>query len=109
MDPCVGTLVRDVSSVSLQTVETYALSKLVQDELSSDERASLGITIPIEGVPEWWTRYNPTLLEWLVTSGTLAATLLLITLMVRYLPIIPITETAEERGIQLETSKNIRK
>jgi molybdopterin-containing oxidoreductase family membrane subunit len=55
--------------------------------------------LPVQGVPETWHHYFPTALEWTITFGTLAMALLIITLLVRYLPIIPIHETAEERGI----------
>jgi len=55
--------------------------------------------VPVQGVPEEWHHYNPTHLEWLITWGTLAGAMLITTLLVRYLPIIPIHETAEERGI----------
>ena len=60
--------------------------------------------LPIQGVPESWRDYFPTLLEWAITFGTLAAALLIMTILFRYLPIIPIHETAEERGF-LETDK----
>jgi molybdopterin-containing oxidoreductase family membrane subunit len=60
--------------------------------------------LPIQGVPKEWHHYNPTALEWLITWGTLAGALLIITLLVRYLPVIPIHETAEEQGI-LETQQ----
>lgn len=55
--------------------------------------------LPIQGVPESWHHYNPTHLEWLITWGTLAGALLIVTLLVRYLPIIPIYETAEENNL----------
>lgn len=54
---------------------------------------------PIQGVPESWRTYSPTWMEWSVTFATLAGALLIITLLVRYLPIVPIQETAEERGL----------
>ena len=60
--------------------------------------------LPIQGVPESWHDYFPTALEWAITFGTLAAALLIMTILFRYLPIIPIHETAEERGF-LETDK----
>ena len=47
-------------------------------------------------VPESWLHYSPTLPEWFITIGTLAGVLLIITILVRYLPIIPIVETIEE-------------
>ncbi len=59
--------------------------------------------LPIEGVPESWRHYSPTWMEWSITSATLAAALLIITLLIRYLPIVPIHETAEERGLIYST------
>jgi molybdopterin-containing oxidoreductase family membrane subunit len=55
--------------------------------------------LPIQGVPESWHHYFPSPHEWAIVSGTLAMALLIITLLVRYLPIIPIYRTAKERGI----------
>lgn len=55
--------------------------------------------LPIQGVPESWHHYSPTWMEWSITFATLAAALLIITLCVRFLPIVPIHETAEERGL----------
>lgn len=55
--------------------------------------------LPIQGVPESWRHYSPTWMEWLITLATLAAALLIITLLVRFLPIVPIHETAEERNL----------
>ncbi|MCJ7467141.1 MAG: polysulfide reductase NrfD [Maribacter sp.] len=55
--------------------------------------------LPIQGVPESWHHYFPSLMEWIITFGTLASALLIITLLVRYLPVIPIHETAMEQGI----------
>ncbi len=60
--------------------------------------------LPIEGVPESWHHYFPTGLEWTVTFGTLAMALLIITLLVRFLPIIPIHHAIEER--EVSTAKN---
>ncbi len=55
--------------------------------------------LPVQGVPESWHSYFPSLHEWAIVSATLAAALLIITLLVRYLPIIPIYRTANEQGI----------
>ena len=55
--------------------------------------------LPIQGVPESWHHYFPSMHEWAIISATLAAALLIITLCVRYLPIIPIHRTAKELGI----------
>lgn len=54
--------------------------------------------LPIQGVPKSWHTYFPTGLEWVITFGTLASALLIMTILFRYLPIIPIHETAEEKG-----------
>jgi Ni/Fe-hydrogenase subunit HybB-like protein len=52
--------------------------------------------LPIQGVPEKWHHYFPSLHEWIITIGTLAMALLIITLLVRYLPIVPIERTHME-------------
>ncbi len=62
--------------------------------------------LPIEGVPEAWRHYSPTWMEWAITAATLASALLIITLLVRFLPIVPIYETAEERGLLENHSVN---
>jgi len=59
--------------------------------------------LPIQGVPESWHHYFPSLHEWLITVATLAMALLIITLLVRYLPVIPIQRIAEENDL-LETN-----
>ena len=55
--------------------------------------------LPIEGVPESWHHYFPSMHEWLITAATLAMAFLIITLFVRFLPVIPIQRTAEEQGL----------
>ena len=55
--------------------------------------------LPIQGVPESWHSYFPSFHEWVIVSGTLAAALLIITIFIRYFPIIPIHRTAKEMGI----------
>jgi len=65
--------------------------------------------LPIQGVPKSWHHYWPTHLEWLITWGTLAGALLIITLLLRFFPVIPIYETAKERGIienKIENDEN---
>jgi molybdopterin-containing oxidoreductase family membrane subunit len=61
--------------------------------------------LPIEGVPESWHHYFPSLHEWLITFATLAMALLIITLFVRYLPVIPIQRIADEQEMS-ESNKN---
>ncbi len=52
--------------------------------------------LPIQGVPESWHHYFPSLHEWLITVATLAMALLIITICVRYLPVVPIQRTIDE-------------
>lgn len=61
--------------------------------------------LPIEGVPESWRHYFPSMHEWLITIATLAMALLIITLLIRYLPVIPIQRTADEQEA-LRLNKN---
>ena len=53
--------------------------------------------LPIQGVPESWHHYFPSFHEWLITIATLAMALLIITVLVRYLPVVPIQRTADEQ------------
>ncbi len=64
--------------------------------------------LPIEGVPESWRHYFPSLHEWLITVATLAMALLIITLLARYLPVIPIQRTADERGLVSNDQKKTK-
>ena len=61
--------------------------------------------LPIQHVPDSYMHYHPTITEWAITAGTMAGVLLIITFFVRYFPIIPIWETAEENNIQHEEIK----
>ncbi|HKK12329.1 MAG TPA: NrfD/PsrC family molybdoenzyme membrane anchor subunit [Flavobacteriaceae bacterium] len=60
--------------------------------------------LPVQGVPESWHHYFPSVHEWLITIATLAMALLIITALVRYLPVIPIKRTADEQEL-FETEK----
>ena len=55
--------------------------------------------IPIQNVPVSWTQYSPTWEEWAITFGTLAGSLLVVTLFIRIFPVISIWEVAEQRGV----------
>jgi Ni/Fe-hydrogenase subunit HybB-like protein len=61
--------------------------------------------LPMQEVPEEYTHYFPTWPEWSITAASLAGVLLIITFFVRYFPIIPIWETAEEQGINHDEIK----
>ncbi|GAA4938898.1 hypothetical protein GCM10023314_09440 [Algibacter agarivorans] len=62
--------------------------------------------LPIQGVPESWHHYFPSLHEWLITLATLAMAFLIITVCVRYLPVIPIQRTIDEMEASEANNKN---
>lgn len=62
--------------------------------------------LPIQGVPESWRHYFPSLHEWLITFATLAMAFLIITVCVRYLPVIPIQRTIDEMEASEANNKN---
>ena len=61
--------------------------------------------LPIQGVPESWRDYFPSLHEWLITSSNLAVALLMFTLMVRYLPVVPIQRSMDETEQEMNQTK----
>ena len=61
--------------------------------------------LPVQGVPESWLNYFPSFHEWIITVSTLSMALLIITILVRYLPVIPIQRTADEQEL-LKNDKN---
>lgn len=52
--------------------------------------------IPMTRVPESWQHYFPTFKEWWITAATLAGALLIVTLLSRIFPVIPVADTIEE-------------
>jgi len=56
--------------------------------------------LPIQGVPESWRHYFPSLHEWLISFGTLALAIFIIMMLVRFIPIIPIQRTMDEQNIE---------
>lgn len=61
--------------------------------------------LPIQGVPESWSHYFPSLHEWVITSATLAMALLIITLLVRYVPVMSIDRLAEDEAERVSSEK----
>jgi Ni/Fe-hydrogenase subunit HybB-like protein len=59
--------------------------------------------LPLQEVPDEWMHYMPTFDEWAITLGSLGGALLLITIFVRYFPVISSWEVAEEKGIHHDT------
>jgi len=65
-------------------------------------------TFPIQNVPEYFTTYIPTYTEIAIVIGTIALALLIITVFVRFFPIVPVWEVEMENGylkIDSETEK----
>ncbi len=58
--------------------------------------------LPMQEVPVEMQHYMPTFPELSITLSSLAAALLVITIFVRYFPILSIWEIAEEKGIETE-------
>lgn len=62
--------------------------------------------LPIQNYPESFHHYSPTYSEIIITVGSIAGVALLISLFIRWLPIIPIWETAEEKGVRTNYINN---
>jgi molybdopterin-containing oxidoreductase family membrane subunit len=54
---------------------------------------------PIQNVPDSFTHYIPTYTEIVVTLATLAGAILIVTLLVRLFPVVPVWEVAHEKGV----------
>ena len=54
--------------------------------------------LPIQGVDESYLHYNPSWEEWAITSASFAGVLLMMTILIRLFPVIPIWETIEEKN-----------
>ena len=55
--------------------------------------------LPIQNVPENFMIYKPTIIEISITIAAFVLTLMIITVLSKIFPIIPIWETAHEKGI----------
>lgn len=57
--------------------------------------------LPIQNVPEEFHHYSPTGLEITVTLGIISIALLIISILVKIFPVIPMWEIAEEKGVDI--------
>ncbi|MEJ5264309.1 MAG: NrfD/PsrC family molybdoenzyme membrane anchor subunit [Bacteroidales bacterium] len=55
--------------------------------------------LPIQNYPEYYKHYSPTLPEVSITVGCMAVVLLVITILMKIFPVVPLYETAKEKGI----------
>lgn len=62
--------------------------------------------LPIQNYPESYHHYNPTLSEVMITIGSMAGIALVISLFIKLFPIIPVYETAHEKGFSNEIINN---
>jgi molybdopterin-containing oxidoreductase family membrane subunit len=61
--------------------------------------------LPIQDVDESYRHYFPTWEEWAICAASVAGVLLIITLIMKLFPVIPIWEMAEEKGMKKEHIK----
>ncbi len=54
--------------------------------------------LPIQRVPHEWMVYHPTIVESAITMGTIILAVIIITILVKFFPVIPIWEVAEEQN-----------
>ncbi|MEI6679137.1 MAG: NrfD/PsrC family molybdoenzyme membrane anchor subunit [Mariniphaga sp.] len=62
--------------------------------------------LPKQHVPDAWMVYHPTIVESAITIGTILLSVMIITVLVKFFPVIPIWEMAEE---ETEKDENIKK
>lgn len=58
--------------------------------------------LPIQNVPESFHEYNPTGLEITVTIGVIAIAVLIVTVLAKLFPVVPLWEVAEQKGVDIE-------
>jgi Ni/Fe-hydrogenase subunit HybB-like protein len=62
--------------------------------------------LPVQNYPDSYHHYNPTFSEMIITVGSIAGIALVITLFIKLFPIIPVYETAHEKGFSDEIINN---
>jgi len=58
--------------------------------------------LPIQNVPKDFTEYNPTGMEVTITIGVIATAVLIVAILAKLFPVVPIWETAHEKGVDIE-------
>jgi Ni/Fe-hydrogenase subunit HybB-like protein len=62
--------------------------------------------LPIQNVPEKWHFYSPTLIEIAITVASFTLVLIIITILAKLFPVIPIWEIAEEETLKETSQEN---
>lgn len=58
--------------------------------------------LPIQNVPEKFHEYNPTGIEITITLGVIAVAVLIVSILAKLFPVMPIWEIAHEKGVDIE-------
>ena len=58
--------------------------------------------LPIQNVPPEFSEYDPTGIEVTITLGVIAMAVLIVSILAKLFPVIPIWETAHEKGVDIE-------
>lgn len=58
--------------------------------------------LPIQNVPEDFTNYSPTGIEITITLGVIAMAVLIVSILAKIFPVVPIWEMAHEKGVDIE-------
>ncbi len=58
--------------------------------------------LPVQNVPEHFMVYSPNGFEWAITMGAISIALLIVTIIAKLVPIMPVWETALEQGVREE-------
>ena len=62
--------------------------------------------LPIQHVPDYFKVYTPTLIESAITMASIILVLMIITILSKVFPIIPVAETAHENGIDISDDEH---
>lgn len=58
--------------------------------------------LPIQNVPQDFHEYNPTGIEITITLGVIAVAVLIVSILAKLFPVVPIWEVAHEKGVDVE-------
>ena len=62
--------------------------------------------LPVQNYPASYHHYSPTFAEGMIVVGSMAGVMFVISLFIKFFPIIPIWETAHEKGVSNDTINN---
>ena len=65
--------------------------------------------LPIQNVPDFFSTYDPTFYEIAITAGAFGITLIIITILSKLFPILPVWEMAEHKGLVMHHTDKVKK